>query len=173
MADFDEDQLALTKELAPNVNHMRFITLGLIASPVLFALFAFYVPIFEVQAKAAQVLMSIALVIGLIVLAVHRPTSRYLANLSCKNIDLERADSDPSSLGGALLSASFVTVCLCCGGSFISLIAFWVTRNQMGLLMGVMLVASAVTQVPKLEATVAWVQHQLDRLRNDEATRDA
>ncbi len=168
MPDYDEKELALTKEIEPNVNHMRVITLGLIASPVLFALFAFNVPIFDIQQKAAQVLMSIALLIGLVVLVVHRPISRFLANVSCKNIDLDRATTDPAALAGAFLSASFFTVSLCCGAAFVNLIAFWVTRSQMGLLMGVMLVASAVTQVPKIDVTIAWVQLQLEKLRDGE-----
>lgn len=156
-----------TEPLAPSVRQMQLITMGLTASPIIFSFFAYFVPIFEVEDQAAQLLTGIGLVLGLVVLVSFRPLTRFIAYQSGRSIDLQRALDQPSSLAGALLSGMFITVSICNGAAFVNLLAYWVTRSPMNLAMAVMLITSATTQIPRLEAVADWVGAETEKRRNN------
>lgn len=163
----NESYYHLEEPLKSSVRNMQLITGGLTISPILFSIITYFTPIFKINQEAAQLFTGLGLVLGLVVLVVFRPLGRWVAHQSSKSIDNERALENPSSLAGAYHSGMFLTVAICNGVAFVNLLAYWVTRSPMNLAMGVMLIASATTQIPRLEAVANWVGNETERRQND------
>lgn len=163
----NESYYHLEEPLLPSVRQMQLITGGLTLSPILFAIISYFTPIFEINDDAAKLFVGLGLLLGLIVLVCFRPLGRFVAHQSGKSIDLERAIDNPSSLAGAFHSGMFLTTAICNGAAFVNLLAYWVTRSPMSLLMGIMLITSATTQIPRLETVANWVGHETESRRND------
>ncbi len=162
-----ESYYDLEEPLLPSVRQMQLVTGGLTLSPILFTIITYFTPMLELNQEAAKLLIGLGLLLGLIVLVSFRPLGRFVAHQSGKSIELAQAVDHPASLAGAYHSGMFLTTAICNGAAFVNLLAYWVTRSPMSLLMGIMLIASATTQIPRLEAVANWVGYETESRRKD------
>ncbi|MEO1498398.1 MAG: hypothetical protein AAFV43_14735 [Planctomycetota bacterium] len=155
----------LEEEITPQVRLMQAIVLGLAASPALFAIITLFLKLKPLGDDAAQLLVTIALSVGLVGLIAQHVLGDIVLNASVKSVGAAAFD-EPEKLAGAYLSALLVSCALCEAAAFINLIAFMITRTPLTMAMGLLLVVASVIKFPTVGKVAGWARRQMRDLRD-------
>ncbi|TWT46451.1 hypothetical protein Pla111_15470 [Botrimarina hoheduenensis] len=149
---------------------MQVIVLGLAASPTLFAFITLFLKLNPLGADAQSMLVTIALVVGLVGMIFQQILGDLVRNASVRSLGAVAID-EPAKLAGSYVSGLLVSCALCEGAAFINLIAFMITRAPLTLAMGLLLVLASALKFPTIGRVAAWARGEARRLAEIAALR--